>query len=229
MPRIHDSRGRSDENSGYTRLLGNAELGHLLSRVQATVIRSGNELERLLSEHSNVRHVTVDHIMGQTFLPHDNIEIAFEPRLLVRDVHIKSDILIADHPKRVCKVIELKDGDTFDTKKASGELASLSAFSEELNRQTGYQVTYHFCSFNQTSRIAIVKGAKGRFTEDEVLTGRELCELMGIDFESILEYRKLQQQENLEFFLTNLSNIHEVREYLRQLLCRYHTKGIIND
>ena len=48
MAKISDSRGRSDEDSGYTRLLGNAKLGRLLSRVQSAVIRRGNELESFI-------------------------------------------------------------------------------------------------------------------------------------------------------------------------------------
>lgn len=48
MPKISESKGRPDENSGYTRLFGNQQLGQLLSRVQATVIRTGNELEKMI-------------------------------------------------------------------------------------------------------------------------------------------------------------------------------------
>ena len=50
MPKITDSKGRSDENSGYARLFGNQQLGQLMSRIQATVIRTGNELEHLIEQ-----------------------------------------------------------------------------------------------------------------------------------------------------------------------------------
>src|SRR5579859_7485139 len=53
FPRIEDSRGRRDENSGYARLFGNARLGQLLSRVHATVISSGNDLEARLEKASS--------------------------------------------------------------------------------------------------------------------------------------------------------------------------------
>jgi len=56
MARIADTKGRPDENSGYVRLLGSKPLGLLISRLHATVIRSGNELERLL-EHSTPRAI----------------------------------------------------------------------------------------------------------------------------------------------------------------------------
>lgn len=38
MSSISKAKGRADGNSGYARVIGNAELGQLLSRVQATVI-----------------------------------------------------------------------------------------------------------------------------------------------------------------------------------------------
>ena len=50
MARIADSKGRDDENSGYTRLLGLPQLGQLVSRIHATVIRNGNELEQMLAQ-----------------------------------------------------------------------------------------------------------------------------------------------------------------------------------
>ena len=51
--RIRNARGRTDGNSGYTRVLGNDRLGQLMSRVQATVIANGNELEKMIVERSN--------------------------------------------------------------------------------------------------------------------------------------------------------------------------------
>jgi hypothetical protein len=47
MALIETSKGR-EEGGGYERLFGNKQLGHLLSRVQATVISSGTELEKLI-------------------------------------------------------------------------------------------------------------------------------------------------------------------------------------
>jgi hypothetical protein len=48
MALIQAGSGRSD--GGYTRVVGDPLLGKLLSRIQSAVIRSGNELEKLVSE-----------------------------------------------------------------------------------------------------------------------------------------------------------------------------------
>ena len=54
--KICNAKGRKDGSSGYTRVLGNDELGKLISRIQSTVISNGTELERMIVE----RTVTVD-------------------------------------------------------------------------------------------------------------------------------------------------------------------------
>ena len=47
MAKIRESKnGR--ENGGYTRIFNNQELGSLFSRVQASVIRAGTELEKIV-------------------------------------------------------------------------------------------------------------------------------------------------------------------------------------
>lgn len=65
MSKIRNAKGREDGNSGYTRVVGNAQLGRLLSRVQATVISNGNELERLITERSTLIE-DVDDFIGKT-------------------------------------------------------------------------------------------------------------------------------------------------------------------
>ena len=51
--KIRDAEGRTDGGSGYTRVLGNVQLGQLISRVQSTVISNGTELERIIVSLTN--------------------------------------------------------------------------------------------------------------------------------------------------------------------------------
>jgi hypothetical protein len=67
------------------------------------------------------------------------------------------------------------------------------------------------CSFNQESRQAIVAGVKGRFRLDQVVTGRELCDLLHVSYEGIIERRKVSQAENLDFFAKQLLAIPSFR------------------
>ena len=45
-------KGRTDNNSGYKRVFDNEELGSLISKIQATVISNGSELERIILSKS---------------------------------------------------------------------------------------------------------------------------------------------------------------------------------
>ncbi len=57
MSKISNQQGRDVQKngiSGYTRVIGNNELGQLLSRVQACVISNGNELEKLLISRCSI-------------------------------------------------------------------------------------------------------------------------------------------------------------------------------
>ena len=222
MPRIQDTKGRQDENSGYVRLLGNSRLGLLISRVHATVIRTGNELERLLESvtPSNLMTELADAISRAENSSATGVNVVFSPKIKnPSSGHgITGDIVVFDYTNNKLSVIEVKDGDTFDTKKASGELGSLQAFAGQLSRKTGYKASIYFCSFNQENKEFIIGGAKGRFSPQQVMTGRELCDILKIDYEEFRSARRREQTSNLDYFLRELVSIPEIADRLRRKL-----------
>ncbi len=219
MPKIADSKGRPDENSGYARLFGNQQLGQLMSRVQATVIRTGNELEHLLEQEtpSELKAGLADIINGQRSI--SKIQTVFKAKMPATDGTRGevADILVVNHAERQALVIELKDGDTFDTKKSDGELKSMTTFANWLFEKTGYQTTFYFCSFNQTDKQAIVSGAKERFDISHAMTGRELCTLLSIDYDKLRLTRQKEQPENLRYFISELLRIDVVRNIINEI------------
>ena len=221
MPKIQDSQGRVDENSGYTRLFGVPELGALFSRVQATVIRSGNELEHIIEQRTSIpKDLPQEKVFSLCKAKQlKSKQAVFSPNMPKKDKDPgeKADLIYFDPDQKKALVIEIKDGDTFDTKKANGELRSLQAFTQWVANETGYQVDFAFCSFNQLDKSAIITGAKGRFDLEHVMTGKELCELLGVDYEDIIKKRKAEQPENLRFFLSELLDIHEVTELIKTI------------
>ncbi len=225
MAKISDSKGRSDTNSGYARLFGNQRLGQLMSRVHATVIRTGNKLEHIIQEETPAHlKATLDSILSDEagFLPKGNLQVVFQCRMPGTSDERGStiDVAIFDHPKRQIFVIELKDGDTFDTKKSSGELASMTKFADWISRETGYDAVYYFCSFNQDDKEAIIRGAKGRFDIRHAMTGRELCALLEIEYDALRKKRQSQQSANLTYFLTELLRISEIRQKIQELITK---------
>ena len=221
MPRIQDTKGRTDENSGYVRLLGSSRLGLLISKVHATVIRSGNELERLLENAtpSALKTELPDAISQAKMKGAKGSKVVFSPRIKKASGRhgITGDVLAFNFTTKRLNVIEVKDGDTFDTKKASGELESMQTFAAQLSRQTRYEAAIYFCSFNQESKESIVAGAKGRFSPQQVMTGRELCAILKIDFDEFRAARRQEQASNLDYFIRELLVIPEIADRLRRL------------
>ena len=60
------------------------------------------------------------------------------------------------------------------------------------------------CCFNQSNEKAIVDGFKGRFDINHVLTGSRLCEILNINYENIINNRKLDAEENVKYFVSEL-------------------------
>jgi hypothetical protein len=135
-----------------------------------------------------------------------------------RGSEVRFDIVVLDHQARTAHVVEVKDGDTFDTKKANGELASIQAVAAAIAESTGYAVSFSFCCFNQEDKDLICAGAKGRFSKDQAMTGRELCRLLEIDYDALVELRQRDVADNLSYFLDELVAIPRVAELLREKL-----------
>ena len=94
-------------------------------------------------------------------------------------------------------LIELKDGDTFDTKKVAGEIESLilaKNYLVKFRKIEEKNITIHYCSFNAINHEQIKKGAKGLLPEDSAMTGKELCKELGLDFEKIVDERRKYQK-----------------------------------
>ena len=77
------------------------------------------------------------------------------------------------------------------------------------------KVSIHFCSFNARDHSQVEKGAKGLLPEGTAMTGIELCKLLGLNFEGLVEERKEHQEENMEFFINELKKIDEINKHLK--------------
>ena len=81
-----------------------------------------------------------------------------------------------------------------------------------------YQFQSHFCAFNQNCPKAIWEGFKKKISLAEAMTGRDLCRLLEIDYDKIVKDRKVDCDDNVEFFLSELAKIKSIRPRLRELL-----------
>ena len=220
MARISE-RSPGREDGGFTRTFGNAGLGALLSMTHATSISAGPELEKKIQDlHANL--MTAEQLgqflknqlpNGKYVMAKDLIRKHLKP--IINSSHEPDFIVIVVDGEKVF-VVEVKDGDAFDTKKAAGEVASVRAFAASLHAyllgiRLAYSVETKICCFNQVDKDRIVSGLKGRITRREAMSGREFCALIGISYETILQQRETDQLSNLNFFVTSLLRIPAVR------------------
>jgi hypothetical protein len=101
----------------------------------------------------------------------------------------------------------LKDGDTFDTKKASGERESLHKFMTAIAPYIQFSTSIHFCCFHRNTKAQVVDGFKRKINENEAMTGREFCDLLGIDHDAMITKRKEHQKRIFDCFMDTLLEI----------------------
>lgn len=211
MAKIRDAKGRREDQSpsGYSRLFGNIELGNLMSRVQGAVISAGTELERLILERCQ-RIRDFDAFVTDLDNKSSGIYVATKRQVKnseVVETKFEPDLLAFDLVHRISYVIEVKDGDQFDTKKAAGERTTLHSFVDDVASILPFSFKIYMCSFNAQSKEAIYHGLKHKFPLRELMTGRELCNLLTIDYDEIRETRKQDQEDNVDYFVEQLKNI----------------------
>ena len=221
MALLRDAQPRNSSGS-YERIFGNAALGELASKVHSVAISSGTELERIVSGLvENIEDLDV--FLEQEIMP--------EGVLLARKRQMKRsstldfagsepDFMVFKRRQGVqtCHIIELKDGHVFDTKKASAERRAMHGFIERNAQHIQYRFQAHFCAFNQIERAAIWEGFKRRIAIEEVMTGPEFCELLEINYDAIVEARRADGPDNVEFYLAELVSIEPARRRLQELL-----------
>lgn len=212
MAKIRNAKPKTS-SGGYTRVFDNELLGDLIQKVQSTVISNGTELEKMITKESVlienldefIDNVNDGKIKDGSYLCQKNTIKASEYKLNKHEPDIV--IFKLDSGRKNCYIIELKDGDAFDTKKSDAELASLKLYKNHLGAKIPFVTNFFICSFNQTDKNVIVEGFKKRFSEDEVMTGKELCELLGIDYQKIIDKRKSDAPDNIEFFIDEITKI----------------------
>lgn len=224
MAKIKDCSPKNISGS-YERIFGNKELAYLVSKVHSASIKSGNELEKIIIGLMEVTKIinNVDEFLE--FGLQDGIIETDTTFLLTKSVLKKSKIIDANNiepdyvifkinkKKKHCYIIELKDGHNFDTKKTKGEKNNLQAFETRISRQIEYSTSIHICAFNKENKDDIKKGLKNNFNFNEILTGREFCELLNIDYDYIIEYRKKDIDDNINYFLEELYKIDIIKDF----------------
>ena len=208
------------KSGGYIRVFGNIEVGNLMSRVQSAVISSGSELEKLIRERAK-KIDDIDAFLKQDSMPKGVFIVHKSQIKKCKSLDFSGaepDFIVFERKgkQQHCYIIELKDGDTFDTKKASGERESMLRFVSQNAQRIPYRISVHFCCFNQDDPLEIVRGFKNKIEKEEAMTGRQFCELLELDYDAIVKERASSVGDNLPYFLSELVKISAVKEWLKK-------------
>ena len=203
---------------GYERLVGDRTMAEIFTKAQSTVISNCTELEKIINDSATL----IRDLNG--FI--DDCDAGAVPDgayLCTKKVLKNSDYRLDGHEpdfiaftlgraRNVCYVVELKDGDAFDTKKSAAEKEMLRIFVDHIAPKIPFRTKYYICCFNQPDKDKIVTGFKGAFSIDQVMTGEEFCQILGIDYTAIVERRRKDTQENFRYVVDKMAAIAEVRE-----------------
>lgn len=201
-----------ERSGGFARLFGDEALGDLMSKVQSAIISSGSELENIIKERVARKRRLIEDLPAFLRCPPQEEEVFLAPKKVVRYAknlglkEIEPDFLLFDNHagQQNCLILELKDGHLLDTKKSAKERENLLKAEQILAPQIPYTVSFAICCFNQESLAEISRGLKGAFKTANILTGKALCDLLGLSYTEILELRRQDSAQNRQYFLEQL-------------------------
>jgi len=230
MALIENIKGRrkNQSPSGYTRLFGNIELGNLMSKIQGTVISSGTELEKIIWDNAQQIIDLDDFIVNKINSQLEGVWVAKKDQVK-KSKHIKSkyepDFVAFQPLKKICYIMEIKDGDQFDTKKSNSEYVALHDFTNRLRDSMNLTYLIKICCFNAIHKEEIYNGLKRKFSMSEILTGKELCELLNIKYDYIINIRKQDQRKNLDYFIKSLLLIPDIKNTITTIISNYNLEA----
>ncbi|SRX59241.1 hypothetical protein [Mycoplasma mycoides] len=225
MALIEERKKERITSGSYERVLGNKKLGSLISMVHSTSISNGNELEKIIL--NKCKKVVKDakelnSILQKEF--DDSWDVIIVPKKVIKNSSIKNsmepDFLIIQKSSETLNIIELKDGWVFDTKKVAGEYQQLINFQNEISKSISFITKIWICSFNNDSKEEIFLGLKSKVPIKHIMTGEEFCDLLNISKQEIQKERQRDSEKNLNFFVTELLKIDDVRNRIIEELSK---------
>jgi hypothetical protein len=213
MALVRNAKGRPVvKTSGYFRIFAEDDndkealmMAAMVSKIHATSISNGYKLERIVSSpdynsHNpryevSARDLTEGHFRHIEVLQTECPAIVGQNKIVVDYVVVGPDVI---------SLFELKDGDTFDTKKSKGELNSLKTVQAYLKTlHPDKDVRYYFVLWN----TADIKPGSIKVNDLEVgvmMTGAEFCARMNLDYAAINNSRRSVAKDNKKWFMEQL-------------------------
>lgn len=191
-------------------------------------IRNGNELKRIIFNKVPLKNCIND--LNEFIDNCKNGKTAYGTYLCSSKILASSRFKMNKHQPDLliftigqynsCHIIELKDGDDFDTKKSQSEKNTLIAIKKHLYPMISdifRVIACKICCFNQKDKNKIMYGLKKKFTISEIITGQELCNLLGIQYSGIINERNQDANDNFYYVIEEVCKITEVKTKVNEL------------
>ena len=184
--------------TGYSRVLGNGKEAAMMNAVQKAMIGAGSELESLIFKHATC--ATADSVAGMRNSGNNVVIVSKDvPEFKTRGT--QPDMFLYNPEDNTIDVIEIKVGSSmFDTSNSSGKIEKTRSVAQTIQERTGLQTRYKICIWSATSKDEAVFKLKGLTTTDHVMTGGELCEIIGASVSKIEAELIQSVKENRVFF-----------------------------
>ena len=206
LARVADAKPKNSSGN-YARLFGDEETGRLISQIQSASIKAGYVLENIITQKSAlIPEGNLDRFVDEAMKgKHSGIFLGTKKMIRASKYHVEGhepDLIIFvldSYGHGVCHIVELKVGFAFDTKKSDGEKETLEICRSVLGPELPFITNFYLCAFHAENRQEIITGLKGRFAYEEVLTGRELCEILSIDYDEVVDEESQFQRDNITY------------------------------
>ncbi len=207
LARISDSQPKNSSGN-YARLFGDEDIGELITKIQSASIKAGYVLENIIAQKSTlIPGGDLDSFIDDCMKgKHSGVFLGTKKMIRSSKYHVEGhepDLIVFvldDNGRGVCHIVELKVGAAFDTKKADGEKETLEICRSVLGPKLPFITNFYLCAFHAENRQEIITGLKGRFSEEEVMTGRELCKILGLDYHEVVGEESHFQCDNINYF-----------------------------
>jgi len=94
----------------------------------------------------------------------------------------------------------------------------MQGFIERNSSRLQNEISIHFCAFNQEDPETILREFKQRIDIEEAMTGREFCNLLGIDYDGLVEIRAQATEDNTRYFIQELLLIPKIKQIIQEIL-----------
>lgn len=234
MSLISNARGRTDvKDSGYYRVFNTIpkydlialEIASLLSKTQSTVISNGIHLEKSLIDTRYNKNVLHKKHSVYTLADLKNLQDGHYYKMILykdffkciglptlRKNYIECDYIVV--VSGTVFIYEIKDGDSFDTKKSQAETENLQYIQKSFERTKLFsKVIVHIVLWNcddiETNSFKCKIGKK------MLLSGKTFSDMNTINKKAIDRDRTLSNWSNVKYFVQHSKDIVKLFETLK--------------